>query len=105
LIGYRALRMADDATHAGIYGFGAAVHIVAKVARFEGRSVSAFTRTGDRAAQDFARQLGCGWAGGSDERPPTELDAAIIFAPVRSFVPAALASVRKGGTVVSAAFT
>jgi propanol-preferring alcohol dehydrogenase len=100
LIGYRALRMAGDARRLGIYGFGAAAHIVAQVARFEGRSVSAFTRTGDKAAQDFARRLGCDWTGGSDERPPTDLDAAIIFAPVGNLVPAALASVRKGGTVV-----
>jgi propanol-preferring alcohol dehydrogenase len=100
LIGYRALRMAGDASRLGIYGFGAAAHIVAQVARFEGRSVYAFTRPGDRVAQDFARRLGCIWAGDSDRRPPAEPDAAIIFAPVGGLVPAALAGVRKGGTVV-----
>jgi len=100
LIGYRALRMAGDAKKLGIYGFGAAAHIIAQVARFEGRSVYAFSRPGDQTAQDFARRLGCVWAGGSDQRPPTELDAAIIFAPVGSLVPAALSCVRKGGIVV-----
>lgn len=100
LIGYRALRMAGDARHLGIYGFGAAAHIVAQVAQFEGRSVYAFTRPGDGAAQNFARQLGCVWAGDSGVQPPTQLDAALIFAPVGSLVPAALACVRKGGIVV-----
>jgi propanol-preferring alcohol dehydrogenase len=100
LIGYRALRMAGDAAHLGIYGFGAAAHIVAQVARVQGRSVYAFTRAGDAAAQAFAMQLGCVWAGGSDAAPPVALDAAIIFAPVGALVPAALAAVRKGGTVV-----
>ena len=100
LIGYRSLRMAGDAARLGIYGFGAAAHIVAQVAQFEGRSVYAFTRPGDSEAQAFAKSLGCVWAGGSDEWPPAELDAAIIFAPVGSLVPAALAAVRKGGTVV-----
>ena len=100
LIGFRSLRMSGEATRLGIYGFGAAAHIVAQVAQFEGRSVYAFTRTGDTEAQTFARSLGCVWAGGSDERPPAELDAAIIFAPVGALVPAALASVHKGGTVV-----
>ncbi len=100
LIGYRSLRMAGEAQHLGIYGFGAAAHIVAQVARFQGRSVYAFTRPGDTAAQRFARQLGCVWAGGSDEVPPEKLDAAIIFAPVGALVPLALAQVRKGGTVV-----
>lgn len=100
LIGYRALRMAGKAVRLGIYGFGAAAHIVAQVAQFEGRSVYAFTRAGDTAAQAFARQLGCTWAGNSEEQPPTELDAAIIFAPVGSLLPVALASVRKGGVVV-----
>jgi len=100
LIGFRALRMAGDAVRLGIYGFGAAAHIVAQVAQFEGRSVYAFTRAGDTAAQAFARQLGCTWAGSSAEHPPTELDAAIIFAPVGSLLPVALARVRKGGTVV-----
>jgi propanol-preferring alcohol dehydrogenase len=100
LIGYRALRMAGDARCLGLYGFGAAAHIVAQVARFQGRKVFAFTRAGDRDAQDFARSLGADWAGGSDEAPPVALDAAIIFAPVGALVPAALAAVRKGGTVV-----
>jgi propanol-preferring alcohol dehydrogenase len=100
LIGYRSLRMAGDASRLGIYGFGAAAHIVAQVARHEGRSVYAFNRPGDTAAQAFAIGLGAVWAGGSDERPPDELDAALLFAPVGALVPAALAAVRKGGTVV-----
>jgi propanol-preferring alcohol dehydrogenase len=100
LIGYRALRMTGEAKRLGIYGFGAAAHIVAQVARFQGRSVYAFTTPGDQAAQDFARALGCVWAGGSDQAAPAELDAAIIFAPVGSLVPAALAAVHKGGVVV-----
>jgi propanol-preferring alcohol dehydrogenase len=100
LIGFRSLRMSGEAARLGIYGFGAAAHIVAQVAQFEGRRVYAFTRPGDADAQAFALSLGCAWAGGSDERPPAELDAAIIFAPVGALVPAALASVRKGGTVV-----
>jgi propanol-preferring alcohol dehydrogenase len=100
LIGFRALRMSGGGRRLGIYGFGAAAHIVAQVAAFEGRSVYAFTRPGAGDAQAFARGLGCAWAGGSDERPPVELDAAIIFAPVGSLVPVALAAVRKGGTVV-----
>jgi propanol-preferring alcohol dehydrogenase len=100
LIGHRSLGMAGDARVLGIYGFGAAAHIVAQVARAEGRRVMAFTRPGDRAAQDFARGLGAEWAGGSDEAPPEPLDAAILFAPVGALVPAALAAVRKGGTVV-----
>jgi alcohol dehydrogenase, propanol-preferring len=100
LIGHRALRMADDAEAVGIYGFGAAAHLVTQVARYQGRRVYAFTRGGDRQAQEFALSLGCVWAGGSDERPPVELDAAIVFAPVGSLVPAALRAVRKGGTVV-----
>lgn len=100
LIGYRALRMAADARTLGIYGFGAAAHIVTQVARFEGRSVYAFTRPGDTEAQGFARELGCAWAGGSDEAPPEPLDAAIVFAPLGPLVPAALAAVRKGGVVV-----
>ena len=102
LIGYRALRKAGPGRCLGIYGFGAAAHIVAQVAQFEGREVYAFTRPGDVAAQSFARQLGCVWAGSSEERSPAELDAAIIFAPVGGLVPAALASVRKGGSVVLA---
>ncbi len=101
LIGYRSLVMAgDSARRLGIYGFGAAAHIVAQVARFQGREIYAFTSPGDRAAQDFARSLGAEWAGGSDESAPRELDAAIIFAPVGPLVPAALKAVRKGGIVV-----
>jgi len=100
LIGYRALKMAGPGSRLGLYGFGAAAHIVAQVAQVEQRSVYAFTRQGDAAAQGFARRLGCVWAGGSEERSPVELDAAIIFAPVGALLPAALASVRKGGTVV-----
>jgi len=100
LIGYRTLRLAGDGERIGIYGFGAAAHIVAQIARHQGRRIFAFTRPGDRTAQDFARGLGAGWAGGSDETPPEPLDAALIFAPVGALVPAALAAVRKGGTVV-----
>jgi alcohol dehydrogenase, propanol-preferring len=101
LIGYRTLRMAGDAPLVGIYGFGAAAHIVAQVARYQGRRLFAFTRPGDVAAQDFARSLGAEWAGGSDQPPPEPLDAALIFAPVGALVPAALAATKKGGTVVS----
>jgi propanol-preferring alcohol dehydrogenase len=100
LIGYRALRMAGDARRLGLYGFGAAAHIVAQVARFQGRECFAFVRHGDAAAAGFARDLGCAWAGASDEAPPAPLDAAIIFAPAGELVPRALAAVRKGGTVV-----
>ena len=100
LIGYRTLRMTGDAQRVGIYGFGAAAHIVAQVARHQGRRLFAFTRPGDRAAQDFARSLGAEWAGDSTSPPPEPLDAALIFAPVGSLVPAALAATRKGGTVV-----
>ena len=102
LIGHRALRMAGDAKRLGLYGFGAAAHIVAQVARFEGREVFAFTRRGDSASQDFARSLGCAWAGPSDAPAPVPLDAAIIFAPVGALVPAALRAVDKGGVVVCA---
>ncbi|WP_297857591.1 zinc-dependent alcohol dehydrogenase family protein [Elioraea sp.] len=102
LIGHRALRMAGEARRLGLYGFGAAAHIVAQVARHEGRAVYAFTRPGDAAAQDFARRLGAVWAGGSDQAPPGPLDAAIIFAPVGALVPAALRAVDRGGTVVCA---
>jgi propanol-preferring alcohol dehydrogenase len=102
LIGYRALVMAGEATRLGVYGFGAAAHIVAQVARHQGREVFAFTRPGDQAAQRFARSLGAAWAGASDEAAPAPLDAAIIFAPVGALVPAALGAVRKGGTVVCA---
>jgi propanol-preferring alcohol dehydrogenase len=101
LIGYRTLRMAGDAQLIGIYGFGAAAHIVAQVIRHRGRRLFAFTRPGDLAAQDFARSLGAEWAGGSDQPPPEPLDAALIFAPVGALVPAALAATKKGGTVVS----
>jgi propanol-preferring alcohol dehydrogenase len=100
LIGYRTLRMAGDAKRVGIYGFGAAAHIVAQVAHRQGRMVFAFTRPGDLAAQNFALRLGAYWAGGSDERPPDELDAALIFAPVGALVPVALSAVAKGGIVV-----
>lgn len=102
LIGYRALGMAGDATRLGLYGFGAAAHIVAQVARHQGREVFAFTRPGDRGAQDLARELGAAWAGGSDEPAPEPLDAAILFAPVGPLVPLALRAVAKGGTVVCA---
>jgi propanol-preferring alcohol dehydrogenase len=102
LIGYRSLRLAGDADRLGLYGFGASAHIVAQVALHEGRRVFAFTRTGDDRAQAFARELGAEWAGSSEEAPPEELDAAIIFAPVGALVPAALAVVAKGGSVVCA---
>jgi propanol-preferring alcohol dehydrogenase len=100
LIGHRSLRMAGDARRLGIYGFGAAAHIVAQVARHQGREVHAFTRPGDAAAQSFARGLGAAWAGDSTGPAPAPLDAAIIFAPVGALLPAALAAVRKGGAVV-----
>ena len=100
LIGYRCLRMAGDAKRLGIYGFGAAAHIIAQVARYEGRRLFAFTRPGDAPAQAFAKRLGCEWAGGADEPAPEELDAAILFAPVGALVPAALRAIRPGGTVV-----
>lgn len=100
LIGYRTLRFAGDAERIGIYGFGAAAHIVAQVARYQGRRFHAFTRPGDVEAQAFARELGAAWAGGADERPPEELDAALLFAPVGALVPKALADIRKGGVVV-----
>ena len=102
LIGYRSLRKTGDAKRLGIYGFGAAAHIVAQIARFEGRAVFAFTRPGDTEAQEFARDLGARWAGGSDQAPPEALDAAIIFAPVGTLVPAALRTLKRGGTVVCA---
>jgi propanol-preferring alcohol dehydrogenase len=102
LIGYRALVMAGDAARLGIYGFGAAAHIVAQVAAYQGRQLFAFTRPGDREGQLFARSLGAVWAGDSTARPPEPLDAAIIFAPVGSLVPAALGAVARGGTVVCA---
>jgi propanol-preferring alcohol dehydrogenase len=102
LIGYRALRAAGDARRLGLYGFGAAAHIIAQVAIWEGREVYALTRPGDEASQRFARSLGAAWAGGSDVAPPRPLDAALIFAPVGALVPAALGAVDKGGTVVCA---
>lgn len=102
LIGYRSWRMAGEAEALGLYGFGAAAHIVAQVAVARGQRVYAFTRPGDREAQAFARRLGATWAGGSDEVPPEPLDAAILFAPVGALVPAALRSLRKGGRVVCA---
>jgi propanol-preferring alcohol dehydrogenase len=102
LIGYRALRAAGDARRLGIYGFGAAAHIVAQVALHEGREIYAFTRAGDDASQAFARELGAVWAGGSDASPPAALDAALIFAPVGALVPLALRAVAKGGVVVCA---
>jgi len=102
LIGYRALRMAGDAERLGLYGFGAAAHIIAQVARWQGRRVFAFTSPGDIDAQSFARGLGAVWAGGSDQPPPEKLDAAIIFAPVGPLVPAALRATERGGTVVCA---
>jgi propanol-preferring alcohol dehydrogenase len=102
LIGWRSLVMAGNAERLGIYGFGAAGHIVAQIARWQGRSVYAFTRSGDVTAQDFARRLGAEWAGASGQRPDTPLDAAIIYAPAGELVPAALRAVRKGGRVVCA---
>lgn len=102
LIGYRAYRQVGDARRIGIYGFGAAAHIIAQVAIHEGREIYAFTRAGDSAAQRFARDLGACWAGASDAVPPAALDAAIIFAPVGALVPASLAVLRKGGRVVCA---
>ena len=102
LIGYRALMMAGDAARLGLYGFGAAAHIIAQVACTEGRRVFAFVRPGDDAAMEFATKLGCAWAGPSDEAPPAELDAALLFAPVGALVPAALSAIAPGGTVVCA---
>jgi len=102
LIGWRSLVKAGNAERLGVYGFGAAGHIVAQMARWQGRSVYAFTRSGDIAAQDFARRLGAVWAGASGELPDTPLDAAIIYAPVGELVPPALRAVRKGGRVICA---
>lgn len=102
LIGHRSWRMAGEAESLGLYGFGAAAHIVAQVAVARGQRVFAFTRPGDTDARDFARRLGAVWAGGSDRRPPEPLDAAILFAPVGALVPVALQAVRKGGRVVCA---
>jgi alcohol dehydrogenase, propanol-preferring len=100
LIGWRCLQLTGEAERLGIYGFGAAAHLVVQVARWQGRELFAFTRPGDDRAQRFARELGCAWAGGSDVDPPTELDAAILFAPAGELVPRALAAVAPGGTVV-----
>jgi propanol-preferring alcohol dehydrogenase len=102
LIGYRAYRAAGNGARIGLYGFGAAAHLLAQVAVFQSRKVYAFTRPGDLDAQTFARELGATWSGGSDETAPAELDAAILFAPVGALVPAALGAVRKGGRVVCA---
>ena len=100
LIGFRAYRFAGEGRRLGIYGFGAAAHILAQIAKADGREVYAFTRPGDTAARDFARRLGAVWVGGSDEPPPVPLDAAIVFAPVGALVPTALRAVDKGGVVV-----
>ncbi|WP_210255241.1 zinc-dependent alcohol dehydrogenase family protein [Ancylobacter pratisalsi] len=102
LIGWRSLKMAGEAQRIGLYGFGAAAHLIAQVCRWQGREVYAFTSPGDTATQAYALSLGAAWAGGSDEACPVELDAAIIFAPVGALVPAALRAVRKGGRVVCA---
>lgn len=102
LIGYRSYRMAGDAQRIGLYGFGAAAHIIAQVAVHQKRDVYAFTKPGDEKGQAFARSLGAVWAGGSDEAPPEKLDAAIIFAPVGALVPAALKAVDKSGAVICA---
>jgi alcohol dehydrogenase, propanol-preferring len=102
LIGWRSLRLAGDGQKIGLYGFGAAAHIIAQVACWQGRDVFAFTRSGDTAAQAFAKKMGACWCGASDDRPPGELDSAIIYAPVGALVPAALKAVRKGGRVVCA---
>jgi propanol-preferring alcohol dehydrogenase len=102
LIGYRSLRLAGDAERIGLYGFGASAHIVAQVAHHQGRRLFGFVRHGDEAARAFALELGCEWAGWSDERPPEELDAAVVFAPVGALVPAALGALAKGGAVVCA---
>jgi len=102
LIGWRSLQMAGDGRNIGLYGFGAAAHIIAQVARWQGREVFAFTRAGDVAAQAFAKKLGACWVGSSDDAPPVQLDCAIIYAPVGALVPAALRAVRKGGRVVCA---
>lgn len=100
LIGYRTLRMAGSAARLGIFGFGAAAHIVAQVACYQGQEIYAFTRPGDQAGQKFAREMGATWAGGTDETPPVLLDAALIFAPAGNLVPLALHLLSKGGTVV-----
>jgi len=100
LIGFRSFRKAGNSQKIGIFGFGAAAHIITQIARFEGREIFAFTRPGDAAAQRFARELGACWAGDSTDRAPVELDAAIIFAPVGGLIPQALKCLKKGGTLV-----
>jgi propanol-preferring alcohol dehydrogenase len=102
LIGYRSLRLVGDPERLGLYGFGASAHIVAQVAKFQGRKVFAFTKPGDEEGQAFARRLGADWAGGSDQRPPEQLDAAIVFAPVGALMIEALRATAKSGKVVSA---
>ncbi|TMM26002.1 MAG: alcohol dehydrogenase, partial [Actinobacteria bacterium] len=102
LIGYRSLRLAGDGERLGLYGFGASAHIVAQVARHQGRRVFAFTRAGDDESQVLARSLGAEWVGASDELPPEPLDAAIVFAPVGALVPAALRALDRGGVVICA---
>ncbi len=102
LIGYRSLRMCDEAARIGFYGFGASAHILVQLAVWQGREIYAFTRAGDAPAQELARTLGAVWAGGSEEHPPEQLDAAIVFAPVGALVPTALRAVRPGGVVVCA---
>jgi len=102
LIGYRALRLAGSARRVGLYGFGAAAHIIAQVLKFQGREFYAFTRPGDQAGQEFARRLGAAWAGSSGQEPPQRLEAALIFAPVGALVPASLQQLEKGGCVVCA---
>jgi propanol-preferring alcohol dehydrogenase len=102
LIGYRALRLAGDAQRIGIYGFGAAAHIVAQVVKHQGREFFAFTRPGDTDSQEFARRLGAAWAGSTEQTPPAQLGAALIFAPVGALVPAALKQLQKGGCVICA---
>ncbi len=102
LIGWRSLRMAGDAERLGLFGFGAAAHIIAQAAKWEGRRIFAFTRSGDAESQSLARRLGAEWAGTSEDTPPEELDAAIIYAPVGALVPIALKAVRKGGRIVCA---
>jgi propanol-preferring alcohol dehydrogenase len=102
LIGYRAYRMTGEAQTIGLYGFGAAAHILAQIALGQGKTVYAFTKPGDAAGQDFARSLGCQWVGDSEDQPPSVMDAAILFAPVGALVPSALSHVDKGGVVVCA---
>mgnify|MGYP001765619946 FL=1 len=102
LIGWRSLRAAGEGTRIGLYGFGAAAHIIAQIALWQGRAVYAFTRAGDDEGQAFARSLGCAWAGSSEDDPPVELDAAILFAPVGDLVPRALRAIHKGGRVICA---